>query len=251
MRYVLELSYKGTNYHGWQIQKNAHTVQAEINNGIQTLLKQPVETIGSGRTDTGVHAEEQFLQFDFDEKFDASKFIFRLNAILPPDIFIKNIYAASDDFSVRFNAIQRSYVYKISLTKNPFLKDICCFYFKQMPDVELMNKAAKILLQHTDFQSFSKYHTAVNHFDCTITIAYWEIQNEMLTFHISANRFLRGMVRTIVGTLLEVGQKNISIEDFEQIILKRDRIFAKASVPPQGLFLSKVKYPEGLLKRLA
>jgi len=251
MRYILELSYKGTNYHGWQTQKNAHTVQDELNSAISKLLQRELQTIGSGRTDTGVHARQQFAQFDIEEIKKPAKFIFQLNAILPPDIYVRQIFSADSDFNVRFHATERSYEYRISFTKNPFLKDQSCFYFKPIPDVQLMNEAAVLLFKYTDFQSFSKYKTEVNHYHCYVSQAYFIIENDMLLFRISADRFLRGMVRTIVGSLLEVGEKKISVSDFELIIQKRNRIYAKASAPPAGLFLTKILYPEGKLIRLA
>jgi tRNA pseudouridine38-40 synthase len=251
MRYVLELSYKGTNYHGWQRQINAHTVQDELNAAIRKIAKSEIETIGSGRTDTGVHATQQYVQFDCEEIINPPKFILQLNAVLPFDIFIHRIYKVDNEFSTRFDAIERSYEYRISFTKNPFLKDLCCYYFKPKPNLDLMNEACSILLKHIDFQSFSKYKTEVNHFECTISEAKWQLESDLLVFHISANRFLRGMVRAIVGTMLKVGEGNISVSEFEQIILKKDRIYAKAAAPAEGLFLTKVKYPEGLLQLLA
>lgn len=250
MRYVLELSYRGTPYHGWQIQQNAHTVQQELNNALETILKQSVETIGSGRTDTGVHALQQFAHFDYEGILNPAKLVFQLNAILPESIFVYQIYGSSNDFSARFDAVSRSYVYKISYRKDPFLKDLACFYYKKRPNIELMNQAASLLLKYTDFQSFSKYHTDVNHFECFISKAFWQEEGGLLLFHISANRFLRGMVRAIVGSLLEVGSGKISVMDFEKIILMRDRKYAKAAVPAQGLYLSNIVYPAGLLKPL-
>ncbi len=251
MIYILELSYKGTNYHGWQKQKNAHTVQDELESAISTLLQLKIDTIGSGRTDAGVHALQQFVQFDTSAIKNPAKFIFQLNAILPHDIVVNHIYSAGDTFNVRFDAIERSYEYRITFAKNPFLSNECCFYFRPQPDIQLMNTAASILYQHTDFQSFSKYKTEVNHFNCTVSQAFWAIENDLLVFHISANRFLRGMVRAIVGTLLEVGQKKITLHDFEEIIRQKDRVFAKESVSPDGLFLTKVKYPESMIALLA
>jgi len=250
MIYVLEIAYKGTKYHGWQIQKNAHTVQAEINNAIAILLHQTVETLGCGRTDTGVHAEQQFVQFETTAKFIPAKFVFQLNAILPKDIFAKKIFTASANFSVRHDAIKRSYEYRISRVKNPFLDHICSFYFQRDLDVAVMNSAAEILLRYTDFQSFCKYHTAVDNFECTICSAHWAEEHELLVFYISANRFLRGMVRAIVGTLLQVGVGKITIEDFEKIIRSKDRKAAKQAAPPEGLFLTSVEYPAGLLSKL-
>jgi tRNA pseudouridine38-40 synthase len=249
--YILEIAYKGTNYHGWQIQKNAHTVQEELNNAIASLLSEPVDTLGSGRTDTGVHAEQQFLQFETVIKFDPEKFLFQVNSILPKDIFVKHIFYAYTYFNVRHNATKRSYEYRISRWKNPFLNDICFFYYPRNLNVGLMNKAAKTLTRHIDFQSFSKYKTAVEHFECTIFEAYWQEKNGLLIFHITANRFLRGMVRAIVGTLLEVGLGKIDIEKFEQIILAKDRKAAKHAAPPEGLFLTNIKYPRSMLKLLA
>ena len=249
MKYVLEIAYNGTQYHGWQIQKNAHTVQAELNKTLSTLLGSEIETTGSGRTDTGVHAEQQFVQFETTEPIDnPQKFLFQANAILPKDIYIRHLYTAKEDFSVRHDAISRSYEYRISRRKNPFLQNLCCFYFHRELNVSLMQQAADILLKHKDFQSFSKYHTDVDHFECTIHRALWEETDDLLIFHITANRFLRGMVRAIVGTLLETGLGRISIVDFEKIILARDRKAAKHAVPPEGLFLTKILYREGAIR---
>ncbi len=242
MRYLLEISYKGTNYHGWQIQKNALTVQQEVNRALETLVLKPVSTLGSGRTDTGVHALQQFAHFDSDTIINLQKFIFQLNAILPKDIFIKSLTQVDSNFNARHDAKSRSYQYRISTTKNPFLEDVCCFYFQRNIDMDLLNLCAKIILQNTDFQSFSKYKTDVNHFECTIFDAIWHQQHELITFEISANRFLRGMVRALVGTMLEVGIGKLSITDFENIIKKKDRCAAKYAAPPQGLFLTKVQY---------
>lgn len=243
MRYLLEIAYKGTAYHGWQIQKNAHTVQVELNNALSIYFKIKTETIGSGRTDTGVHCEQQFAHFDYSEKVIFNDFIHRINAILPKDILVRNIYHVSSEFNARFDAQSRSYQYRISKSKNPFLTHLCCFYFKTTIDVEKMNRAANILLKHTDFQSFCKYKTEVNHFECTISEAYWKEENGLLVFNITANRFLRGMVRAIVGTLLEIGIGKLPEAEFENIIMLKDRKFAKFAAPPEGLFLTKVTYP--------
>lgn len=242
MRYLLEISYKGTNYHGWQIQINAHSVQEELNNALKILLSQEISTIGSGRTDTGVHATQQFVHFDSNEITDFTQFLFRLNAILPKDIFAKKIISVADNFSARHDAVLRSYEYRISQTKNPFLENQCCYFYKRDLDIEKMNRAAKYLYQYSDFQSFSKYKTAVKDFECLISHAKWQYESELLVFHISANRFLRGMVRAIVGTMLDVGMGKIKVEEFEKIILKKDRCAAKFAAPPEGLFLTQVKY---------
>lgn len=239
---MVEISYKGTNYHGWQIQKNAHTVQQEINNALEILLLQPIVSVGSGRTDTGVHAEQQFAHFDCEKIKNLEKIIFQLNAILPKDIFAKSIIQVDANFNARHDAKTRSYQYRIATTKNPFLENLCCFYFQRNIDLLALNECAKLVLQNTDFQSFSKYKTDVSHFDCTIMEAKWQLENGLLLFDITANRFLRGMVRALVGTMLEVGIGKLSVDQFQQIIAKKDRCAAKYAALPQGLFLTKVQY---------
>ena len=246
MRYFLELAYNGTNYHGWQIQKNAHSVQAEIQNALSTLLRQPIEILGSGRTDTGVHAIQQFAHFDVEQALEEDAFVKKLNGILPPDISIYRLIRVTPDAHTRFDATQRHYIYRINREKTPFLRDFSYYHFHKL-DVAQMNKAGKILLNHKDFQCFSKVHTDVNHYLCDISQAVWKEETyyntKLLVFYVGANRFLRGMVRAIVGTLLNVGNGKISLEEFEQIILSKDRKQAGWSVPAQGLFLAKVEYP--------
>lgn len=246
MRYFLEISYKGTRYHGWQIQPNALTVQEVLNKALSTLLGEPVDTLGSGRTDTGVHASVQVVHFNTEREIKDS-FLLSINALLPKDVSVQWIRAVNDDAHARFDATQRSYIYKIALQKNPFDQELVWFYRGQ-PDVELMNRAAALLLKHTDFECFSKVHTEVNNFNCTITKAYWEQNGSSLHFHITANRFLRGMVRAIVGTLIEVGKGKCSIEDFEKILLSKDRNKAGMAAPPEGLYLCEVSYPETIFK---
>lgn len=246
MRYLLEIAYKGTAYHGWQIQENANTIQKELNQALYIYFKSKIDTIGSGRTDTGVHCEQQFVHFDYENTIVFNDFLHRINAILPKDIVIKNIFEVANNFNARFDATSRSYEYRISNKKNPFLTNLCCFYFKSEIDVSKMNEAAQLLLKHSDFQSFSKYKTEVNHFECTITEAVWKEENGLLVFKITANRFLRGMVRAIVGTLLEIGTGKIAASDFEKIILLKDRKYAKFAAPPEGLFLTKVTYPSAV-----
>jgi tRNA pseudouridine38-40 synthase len=251
MRYFLELAYRGTAYHGWQIQANAHTVQAELQQAMQTVLRQPVETVGSGRTDTGVHALQQFVHFDLTEPLDRlPNLVMRMNALLPEDITVKAIYPVAPDAHARFDADFRRYEYRISPVKNPFLTDISYHFYRPL-QVDRMNEAAALLLHHEDFECFSRVHTEVNHFRCRITEARWEprldaSQTELLVFHIQADRFLRGMVRAIVGTLLQVGLGKCDIADVESIILSKDRKKAGQAVPPQGLFLTQVGYPAGL-----
>ena len=243
MRYFIECAYKGTNYSGWQIQINAVAVQEVIEKSLSTLLKTKVEITGSSRTDTGVHAKQQIAHFEIDNKInDTENLVYRMNKILPFDISIQKIFKVADDYHSRFEAISRKYEYHISRTKNPFQKGLS-YEFNGDLNIKLMNEACLILLKHIDFQCFSKIKTEVLTFNCTILQAHWEENNEKeLVFHIKANRFLRGMVRSIVGTLLEIGLEKISLKDFEQIILSKNRKNAGWSVPAEGLFLMEVNY---------
>jgi tRNA pseudouridine38-40 synthase len=242
-RYFLEIAYKGTNYHGWQIQNNAHTIQKEMENAISILLETPTGIMGSGRTDTGVHASQQFLHFDCKDELEQLDFIKRVNGILPKDIAVYNLRKVKNDAHARFDAVWRSYIYRITLRKDPFEQDAAWLLYKS-PDITKMNQAAKLLLSHEDFQCFSKVKTDVNTFNCKIKEAFWEQNGPQLLFHITANRFLRGMVRAIVGTLIDVGTDKINIDNFQQILESRDRSKAKAAAPAQGLYLSKIIYPE-------
>lgn len=247
MRYFLEIAYQGTNYAGWQKQENALSVQAEIEKALKIILREEIAITGSGRTDTGVHASQQFAHFDSKSpiKTGANK---SLNAVLPKDISILGIYEVKEEAHSRFDAIQRKYQYKITHTKSPFLENLAAF-IPQKLDVDLMQEAAQKLLLHIDYESFSKVKANTKHFRCQINQADWHYskdifsQTDILVFEITANRFLWGMVRAIVGTLLEVGRKKMSVEDFEEIILKRNRSLAAGAAPPQGLYLSEVIYP--------
>jgi tRNA pseudouridine38-40 synthase len=245
MRYILDISYKGTNYHGWQIQANAHSVQAELNEALSKILRKNIDTFGSGRTDTGVHAEQQIVQFDFDEEIDLKQLQYKLNLVLPFDIAVNKASKTSDNFSVRFDAISRTYEYRIVRKKEVFNIDLA-LYLTAPLNVEEMNKAAALLISHKDFKCFSKYKTSVDHFLCDMYRAEWEEKGNLLIFTIKANRFLRGMVRAIVGTLLNVGLGRMTIEEFGKVIESRDRKFAGMAVPAKGLFLTKVEYPENL-----
>lgn len=240
MRYLLELAYDGTNYHGWQVQPNANTVQAEVNKALSTILREEITTLGSGRTDTGVHAEQQFVHFDTEQQL-TDKLIQQLNGISPNDLAFYNIKSVHPDFNVRFDAVSRAYRYRIESIKNPFLLHQYYRYHKPV-NVAAMNQAAKILLEHTHFECFSKVHTEVKTFHCTIMQAEWQQEGNKLEFYIKANRFLRGMVRAIVGTLLEVGLGKITEQQFREIIESNDRNKAGRSVPPEGLFLVEVNY---------
>ncbi len=244
MRYFLEIAYKGTAFHGWQVQQNAYTVQEELEKALKKLFTASVELTASGRTDTGVHALQQFAHLDV-EKEITEELLYKLNCMVSRDIVIKNALPVKDDAHARFDATSRSYEYRLCPDKDPFLQGFTLHFPKNL-NVPLMNEAAQVFYKHNDYQSFSKVHTSVDHFLCNITYAHWQQQGKLLVFTIEANRFLRGMVRAIVGTLLEVGKEKLSIHDFEQIILSKDRKAAGMAVSPEGLFLTKVKYPEGI-----
>jgi tRNA pseudouridine38-40 synthase len=243
MRYFIECAYRGTNYSGWQIQNNALAVQEVIEKALSTLLKRKIDITGSSRTDAGVHAMQQMAHFDVQEEINnLDNLVYRINKVLPFDISIQRIFIVEDDYHSRFEAISRKYEYRISRKKNPFQRGLS-YEFNGDLDINLMNEACKILFFNTDFQCFSKIHTDVLTFNCTIIEARWEEKiGDLLVFHIKANRFLRGMVRAIVGTLLEVGLGKISLVDFEEIILSKDRKKAGWSVPAEGLFLMEVNY---------
>lgn len=241
-RYFLELAYNGTGYHGWQIQGNALTVQEVVQSAVSTLLGNHIPIQGSGRTDTGVHGRQQIIHFDVDEIGETNIFLKKLNGVLPKDIAAYEIREVQPNAHARFSAIWRSYEYRISLQKNPFEQDLSWFCYYTL-DIERMNEAADLLLRYTDFECFSKVKTEVNHFECKIKEAYWEQIGQHLIFHITANRFLRGMVRTIVGTLVLVGREKLDLEGFRAIILSKKRDKAGSSAPAQGLFLTKVVYP--------
>ncbi len=241
MRYFIELSYNGKNYHGWQIQPDAISVQEKLNYAISTILQENIQVVGAGRTDTGVHASQMFAHFDVDRELEKN-IIFKLNSILPNDISVQDFYLVDDEKHVRFDATSRSYEYKIWLGRNPFLLDFSWQIHSQKPDVSLMNEAAKLLLEYTDFQCFSKVKTDVYTYNCDVTEAFWKENNNELIFYISANRFLRNMVRAIVGTLLDVGLSRITVDDFRKVIESKNRSNAGLSVPAKGLFLTNIKY---------
>jgi len=240
MRFILDILYKGTHYSGWQRQINANTIQEEIEKALHTIFQQNISVTGSGRTDAGVHALQQVAHFDLDNPLPEN-ILHKLNTLLPRDIHIKQIIEGPDTFHARFDAKWRSYRYKIINWPNPFALDGCCV-FKQPLDLDLMNQAAKILLEYEDFQCFSKVKTDVNHFLCTVKSASWSQEGDMIYFDITANRFLRNMVRAIVGTMMDVGQHKTSLEDLKMIIESKNRSKAGKSVPAEGLYLSRVEY---------
>lgn len=242
MRYFIHLAYHGTAYHGWQIQPNAASVQETLNKAFSVLLQSEMNLMGAGRTDTGVHAREMYAHFDTDTTFDIPTLVHKLNSFLPKDIVIYDIIPVHDDAHTRFDATKRTYEYHIHQFKNPFLDELS-WYFHQTLDINLMNQAAQILQNYTDFECFSKVNTDVNTFDCTIFEAHWKRgENNQLVFTISANRFLRNMVRSIVGTLINVGLHKITLDDFTKIIESKSREKAGFSVPAHGLYLTKIEY---------
>jgi len=245
LRYFLELSYNGSQYHGWQSQPNAVSVQENIEKALSIILRFPTKITGAGRTDAGVHARQMFAHFDTDNTIDIEQLTHRLNRFLPQDIAISNIIPVQPDAHARFDATARSYAYHIHQQKNPFLQQTSWHFSKKL-DVDAMNKAAKALFFYEDFQSFSKTHTDVKTYICRIEEAYWQQDNDKLTFHITADRFLRNMVRAIVGTLIEVGLSKISVADFAHIIEAKNRSKAGFSVPAKGLFLTQIVYPKNI-----
>lgn len=241
-RYFLQLSFHGGKFHGWQVQDNAHSVQAEVNNALKTLLGKTIETTGCGRTDTGVHALQFFLHFDADVVENETDFVYHLNCLLPFEIAIQRIISVGENCHARFDATSRTYRYFIHRRKDPFLNDVS-HYFPFQVDMEKMNEAAAILKEHHDFSCFSKSRTQVKTNICKISAAGWTMKEDQLVFEITADRFLRNMVRAIVGTLLEVGEGHTSISEFSEIIENKQRSGAGVSVPGQGLFLTRVTYP--------
>ncbi|SDL59568.1 tRNA pseudouridine38-40 synthase [Catalinimonas alkaloidigena] len=249
MRYFLELAYQGTAYHGWQTQPNAHTVQAELEQALSTLLRRDTAVVASGRTDTGVHACQQFVHFDSDHPL-SDRLLRSLNGILPSDVAVRHLYRVPDEAHARFDALERAYEYHLMPHKDPFAPHLS-LHFSAPLDVAKMNQAAALLLSHEDFECFSRVKTDVTHFRCTVTAAHWDTEQEKLVFHISANRFLRGMVRAIVGTLLAVGTGKQEVADIQHILQSKDRRQAGHAAPPEGLFLTRVSYPTGLLTLIA
>ncbi len=241
LRYFIEVSYKGTNYSGFQIQDNANSIQAEVEKALEVFYKQKFDLTGSSRTDAGVHALQNYFHFDTDAliKEDA----YNLNAILPADIVVKRIIAVDGKAHCRFDAISREYSYYIYQHKNPFL-DAVAYFVPYKIEIDLLQKAAKELFNHTDFTSFSKKNTQVSSFICTIQKSEWVKETDCLIFKVKANRFLRGMVKGLVGTMLLVGKKKISLAEFIKIIEAKDCSKADFSVQSAGLFLKKVEFSQ-------
>lgn len=242
MRYFIEFSYNGSAYFGYQIQPRQVSVQEELEKALSTILREPIKTTGAGRTDTGVHAKKMFAHFET-EKIPDDNLVYKLNSFLSENIAIKRIFLVPDDLHARFSATFRTYEYYISLEKDPFSKDSSWQYWRQKPlDVELMNEACKILFEYDDFTSFAKLHTDNKTNICKIYKAEWEQLGTQLKFTISADRFLRNMVRAIVGTMIEIGSGKIAPKDLRTIIEDQYRNSAGVSAPAQGLFLVDVGY---------
>lgn len=241
-RYFIEVAYLGTNYSGFQVQENANSIQAEVENALSIFLRKEISLTGSSRTDAGVHALSNF--FHFDEEAALTNFqLYNINSILPKDIVALNIYQVNSNAHCRFDAISREYKYYINRNRNPFLLNQA-WHYPYTVDVNLLNEAATVLMQYTDFESFSKKKTQVKNFQCKIHTSEWiyDTEKQCLVYHVIANRFLRGMVKGLVSTMLQVGRKKINIEQFKEIIQKRNPVFADFSAPSDGLFLCKVEY---------
>ena len=245
LRYFIELSYNGSAYHGWQNQPKAISVQEVIEKALTMLLRAPIAIMGAGRTDAGVHASQMFAHFDTDVEFDETNLIFKLNAFLPKDIAIHDVFKVKEQAHARFDALSRTYLYRIALKKNVFNFD-SAYYVKQQLNVENMQAAAKILFQYNDFQCFSKVNTDVKTFHCNIMKAEWFFENDELHFVIKADRFLRNMVRAIVGTMVNIGLEKINVEDLHTIISSKNRSEAGFSVPAHALYLTAVTYPNDI-----
>lgn len=248
IRYFIELAYNGSKYHGWQIQPGAPTVQEELNKALSTLLREDISVVGAGRTDTGVHASFYVAHFEVEQQLaDPGQIVYKLNRLLGKDIAIYQLYQVHPDIHARFSALSRTYKYYIDKQKDPFTYTYAWKVFP-LPEITRMNEACRILFEYTDFTSFSKLHTDVKTNYCTILEAHWEDTGSQLIFTIKANRFLRNMVRAIVGTMLEIGQGKLSINGFRKIIESKDRCCAGTSVPGHALFLYDIEYPKDIKK---
>ncbi|NNK75025.1 MAG: tRNA pseudouridine(38-40) synthase TruA [Maribacter sp.] len=243
MRYFIAFSYFGKSYHGWQNQPNAITVQEVLEDTLSKLLRISIVVVGAGRTDAGVHAKAMMAHFDIEHEIDLENLVFRANAFLPDDIAVDEIFQVHKEAHARFDATERTYEYWITQKKNPFYYDRA-HYVKQMLAIDKMNAAAELLLEHHDFECFSKSNTDVKTYLCDVRKAIWTQEKDILVFTISSDRFLRNMVRAVVGTLLNVGNGKWSLADVQDILKSNDRTKAGASVPAKGLYLTKIVYPK-------
>ncbi|MEQ1553612.1 MAG: tRNA pseudouridine(38-40) synthase TruA [Ferruginibacter sp.] len=242
VRYFLEIAYKGTNYAGFQIQQNANTVQAELEKAMQIYFRNKIELTGSSRTDAGVHANQNYLHFDVENNInDIEKTLYHLNAILPLDIVVKNIHEVNINNHCRFDAISRNYEYTICTNKNPFVLD-SSYYYPYSLNIDALNECATMLKEFTSFESFAKKNTQVFTHNCTILNSIWKLENNILTYNVTGNRFLRGMVRGLVGTMLLVGRGKYAVKDFKKILESKSISKTDFSAPAKGLVLMEVKY---------
>lgn len=242
MRYFIEVSYKGTSYAGFQIQQNATTIQSVVENAMQVVLKLPVSLTGSSRTDAGVHALQNYFHTDLPVTFD-QRWLYNLNSVLPRDIVIRSVFPVPDTVHCRFDALYRRYTYYISVRKNPF-KDDTSWFFPYSIDFDALQQTAALLLHYVDFTSFSKLHTQAFTNDCTIMLSEWRHLGDTLEFTIQSNRFLRGMVRGLVGTMMQAARRKISVGEFEHIIIAKDCSKANFATPAHGLFLEAVGFSD-------
>ncbi len=245
-RYFLEVSYKGTAYSGFQSQKNANSIQSEVEKAFEILQKERVVMVGSSRTDAGVHALQNFFHFDYEKELNPH-FVYKLNAILPADIAVKNVLPVADNAHCRFDAVSREYKYRIYRFKNPFLSD-SAYFFPYKLETEKLQELAKALPEYKNFSAFSKRKTQVKTFHCAIMESEWVFQDDLLIYQVKANRFLRGMVRALVATMLWLNRQGKDVEDFKDIIESEDQSKAKFGVPGHGLFLVKISYPGNIFK---
>lgn len=242
-RYFLELSYKGKGYAGFQVQENATTIQYEVEKALKTFFRESIELTGSSRTDAGVHALQNYFHFDFAGEIAAAN-IYNLNAILPSGIVIKRIVPMRAEAHSRFDAVSREYRYFIYQQKDPFIEDTA-YYYPYTINLETMNEAASALMEYGNFESFSKRGTQVKTFECRIMKSGWMQQEQMIVYNVEGNRFLRGMVRGLVATMLQVGRGKMTVDEFRKVIEAKDNTVADFAVPGHGLFLVAVKYGEG------
>ncbi len=243
-RYFIEVAYKGDRYSGFQEQQNANTIQAEVSHALEVFYKQKFSLTGSSRTDAGVHALQNFFHFDVEEPIANPDWnVYNLNAILSDDIAVKQLFLVKDDAHCRFDALSREYKYVVYNKKDPFLHD-AAFYSPYPLDIAQMNEAAKMLFDFEDFTSFSKRNTQVKNFICKIMESHWKVEDGCVVYHVKSNRFLRGMVKGLVGTMLRVGRGIITLENFREIILAKDCSKADFSVASHGLYLVRVEYGE-------
>ncbi|WP_194768396.1 tRNA pseudouridine(38-40) synthase TruA [Tamlana sp. I1] len=245
MRYFIELSYNGQAYHGWQNQPNAISVQEVLEKALSTILGENIAIMGAGRTDAGVHASQMFAHFDTDAAFNNDKLLYKLNSFLPVDVAVHSVFKVKPEAHTRFDALSRQYLYRVTLKKNVFNFEHT-YFVKKALDVDKMNEASKILLTYKDFQCFSKSNTDVKTYNCDIMKAEWFFKDEELHFVIKANRFLRNMVRAIVGTMINIGLGKMEVEALHNIIQSKSRGEAGFSVPAHGLFLTHIEYPEDI-----